>query len=41
MASSKVFLMVDMNELYVDLKVTTNKTFCLSSVLVTEPISFW
>lgn len=41
MASWKVSLMVDMNELYVDLKVTTNKTFCLRSVLLTEPISFW
>lgn len=30
MASLKVSLMVGMNELYVDLKVTTNKTFCLS-----------
>lgn len=31
-----------MNELSVALKTTTtNKTLCLSTVVVTEPIGFW
>ena len=41
MASLKVSLMGDMNELYDDLKVITNKTFSLSSVVFVEPVAFW
>jgi hypothetical protein len=41
MASLKVYLMADVNELHFDLKVTTKKTFSLNSVLVTESVAFW